>query len=150
MENKTLYDLRGLTTEQLQIISKALDVYSRLSMGQFWVAIPDVPNVRRLMGKLPAEWEEKFEGLVLQAGNVLTRMDGFGSYGILHSEVTEDARIACHFHHAIRHQFWMDRGEKDTYTVDARPADIVKDLKVDIKKREIKDDPEGYNLETYK
>jgi hypothetical protein len=143
MENKTIYDLRGLTPEQLQIIGTALDVYCRLSMGQFWSAIPSVPNVRRLMNEISMDESDAFESLILKAGNVITGMTGHGALGIHNLRVTDDARTAAHFYMAIKHQLWSDEVVKNDLVSSASPPDIVKDLKVDIQKRVITDDPEA-------
>ena len=124
-----------LTDEQLKLISKALDMYSRLSMGQFKYVTDDVTVQDKVWNMFPEERNE-FENIMLRAGELMTGRPKHGSYGIYNKEVNDDARLAGHIHQAIRHEFWKrdTNVNKNSSTVNAYPADMIKGLVINITK----------------
>ncbi len=91
-----------LNREQAQIISKALDFYSRIIGGQFneiknlfWAAKPeDFKEVGKILTRL------KF---------LLTGMEENGNLGI--GNISEDGRNAYDLHQVIRHRLAVDMPE---------------------------------------
>jgi hypothetical protein len=137
MTTQPLYDLRDLTQEQMQMISIALEVYSRLSSGQIKVAVDQIPNVKRIMyTKRSNEDHDEFDKHLLFAGMIMAQSGLHGSYGIFHPENSDDARVAYHFHRAIEHQLYNDSSDKQQWVTASYPADIVKGLEVKIEKHE--------------
>lgn len=109
---------------ELQLISRALDLYSRVGLLQF----------DKLTGCLSLQelvWErgvqEKFDAQSKELKNLL----GYPSNanpGIFNTKVGDDVRISANIHQTIRHKFWLDADKKDRFnhTVDAYPANICK------------------------
>lgn len=121
-----------LTDEQLQLVSKALEMYTRISLGQFKY-VTDVTTVQKKVWNMSVGERNVFEDIMLKAGELMTGIR-HGNYGIFNEEVNDDARVAAHIHQAIRHEFYKrDKSpDKPTGTVNANPADIVDGLEIKI------------------
>jgi hypothetical protein len=92
-----------VSEEQAQIISSALDIYSRLTFGQISIAFQMIPfseelefNFKTLLG----EFFRTIEDLVFYNNQI----------GI--AEASESGKIACDIHQVIRHRIAWDRNPK--------------------------------------
>ena len=116
-----------VTQEQLKLIQYALDMYSRIGIGQMWV-IKDHPTFEEALRK-----KCTFEGNVEYSlyHDMRERADKYfsvgrdtllidsthgqhGSFGIYNKEVHESSRVAYDIVQVIRHEFWKadpDRSE---------------------------------------
>ena len=108
-----MYKYRLTMTEgQAQVLQKALEIYSRLFIGQIKAAVEqihfnnnreiDYQRVRKLSDQL------KFE---------LTGMQSNASYGIYCNEVDDSARVAWDLQQLLRYQMAWDNNPKGGNTV---------------------------------
>lgn len=141
-------ELLTLTLERknMNLVSRALDLYCRLSIGQFRYST-DCHTVQQKVWNMSQENRDEFEECMLRAGELMTGIKRHGSYGIHNEEVMDDAREAAHIHQAIRHHDWLQQPieKRQRFTVNAYPADLVKGLKVDIQTQK-----ESATIEDYK
>ena len=128
-----MYNLK-LTENQVKVLSRACDVYSRLICGQD----------REYQDLFEAAWEKRckeatgnimdgeFEGgwykmrndaekLCKEIKKKFWGLNGGSLYGVKYSETSD---VLFDLHQVIRHQLWLDRPEdkKSHYTVDASEA----------------------------
>jgi hypothetical protein len=140
-----------LTDEQLYLVSRALDLYSRMGLGQFWYLTDNITIQKNIWKREKNIWKgekleggvhEKFKTKAQELSNIYTGFVGNGSYGIFSPEVGDDCKLAAHIHQTIRHEFWKRRRDEDpdasyiNMTVDSHPADIwnmAKGEKLEIK-----------------
>ena len=121
MENYTI----ELGKEELQLISRALDLYSRVGLLQF-DKLTDCLSLQKLVWERGVQ--EEFDAQSKELKNLL----GYPSNanpGIFNTKyVRDDVRISANMHQTIRHKFWLDTDKRNRfeYTVDAYPADICK------------------------
>lgn len=115
-----------LGESEMILIEKALDMYSRAGLGQFDYVIEGCESVQR------AIWNNKdinnsdirdiCNNLKMTIWPQLVSNSNWGIFNT--EEVGDDCRIACDMYQTLRHQRWLDREEKLSYTVDAYPSDI--------------------------
>jgi hypothetical protein len=122
-----------VTDEQLNVISRALDLYSRVSFGQFQRILEPV-TIQKIVWDLPADERENLEKHLEEASKIVTGVSG-GAFGIGHPLVKRDALVATHLHMSIRHYKWkqIPESERNSSVVSAYPADILKDCDLVIK-----------------
>lgn len=107
----------SLSENQLQIISKALDVYSRLGIGQFRDALECLPTQEFR----PNGWNESMD----EIGNIVKQfthdnVDGYrSSLGIMNTKTKDQFRVAWDIQQVIRHKIsWDNHKDGDsTFTV---------------------------------
>jgi hypothetical protein len=118
MENKKV--TIECTESEAQLISKALDFYCRMGLGQFNY-LTDNETIDKIV-----EGKEDFNDVVKSLKTVYTGMSPNASFGIFSEQIGNDCKIAAHLHQEIRHEFWKDdkNPEKPKYSVTAYPADI--------------------------
>lgn len=127
------------TEKEAQLISRALDLYTRVGLTQFWY-LTDCTSLQKLI------WDtddnsllEKFNQKAIELSNLCTGYTGQGSPGIFNKiMVGDDVRIAGHIHQQIRHEFWKIDGKKEEYTNQTFRADICNIAKIEEPKFEIK------------
>lgn len=105
---------------------RALDLYSRLGIGQYEEAINFLRFEfdPRLKDK-DEEYEEAMQRLN-EIKMLLFNMHPNASYGIHSREVPDQFRVAWDLMKVVRHQLWKDRKEEGAasdFTVDAYPPD---------------------------
>lgn len=129
---KNEYTLQ-LNNEQMQLVGRALDVYTRLSIGQLDTALMDVNFIRDTMLKKDEFMNKEFHGLVKMLKHILTGMRN-GNYGLFNAAVPNEARVANHIYQSIRHQLWKDYDSNNKIVFSAYPADTVSGLEIKITK----------------
>ena len=104
------YDLVGLTERQMQALSEACDLYSRLAMGQ----LDDLKHVLPLAKFDEIDWSgfhedmAKVEALLrTHYSHELRAPNSF--FGIASEQVSEQAKAACDLHQVVRHRLAWDR-----------------------------------------
>lgn len=121
-----------LTEEQLRIVQKALDFYSRIGIGQF-ERIKDHPTFERsLANKLIDEYgktdftkfhkiREEVDIKMAEARNMLIQenLPPNGGWGIGMPKVDETCKVAYDIVQVIRHEFWKANPERSNLTVDS-------------------------------
>ena len=119
-----------ITEEQLRLIQDALDMYSRIGIGQMWV-IKDHPTFEEILRK-----KSTFDGKVDYNiyHDIRKRADKYftlgrdtllidsthgqhGSFGIYNKEVDESSRIAYDLIQVIRHEFWKANPDRSEHVV---------------------------------
>ena len=123
-----------LTDDQLQLVSRALEMYARASIGQLDKAAELSVTVQSKVWNMSTEDRTEFSNSMLRCGELVTGMRKHATYGIYNEKVNDDARLAAHINQSIRHEFWKRGDMKNTSTVNAHPADIVKGLVIKIEK----------------
>lgn len=115
-----------LTDSQIRLVSQALDIYTRLGMGQFYNAVKDHPNVERHLFKMEEHDIKKFNDLLLELGYMLHGIRGHGSWGIFNDETGDESVLAAHIHQAIKHHLWKEdkSPDKPMHVQSANPADV--------------------------
>ena len=102
------------TANQLQLINLALDIYSRLGIGQIEAmkspAMPIIPD-----------WDKFYLWVDLFKQEVFA-LEGAHSYGIMAEKVSESCRAAYDMQQVIRHELWKYDGAEPGPTVDTREA----------------------------
>lgn len=110
-----------------RLISKALDVYCRMGLGQFWY-LTDVNTVQKNLWAEPfkPELQEEFRKQAEKLSNIYTGGIGNAGHGIFSPKVGDDCKITCHIHQQIRHEFYLQQPPENRRFsgVDASPADI--------------------------
>lgn len=121
-----------LTEDQLRLVQRALDLYSRIGIGQF-ERIKDHPTFERhLCNKLMDEdgktdftryheIREKADEKLMEARNILIQEDLHPntSWGIFNEKGDESCKVAYDIIQVIRHEFWKANPNRSELTVDA-------------------------------
>lgn len=121
-----------LGEQELQLISKALDFYCRMGLGQFNYLTENYTIQAELWKDETGNTEHKFQEVVKELKKVYG-LDSNASHGIFNKEhVGDDCRIAAHLHQQIRHELYKvdEKMSKPQYTVNAYPADICQIAKM--------------------
>lgn len=102
-----------MTEEQARLISDALDLYTRMGLGQF-EKIVDVYDQGYTMGDYPrARLRDALDGAKVAAGHPIN-----GSHGIHNPQVRRVFRSAFDLQQVIRNRLAWDRTPKGGNTVD--------------------------------
>ena len=121
-----------VTEDQLRLVQRALDFYSRIGIGQFG-EIKNHPTFERHLHK---EFEldgktdynryhavrDSVDSMLVQPRNMLyndNSLSGNGSWGIFNSKVDDSCREAFDLIQVIRHEFWKRDPERSNITVDS-------------------------------
>lgn len=121
-----------VSEEQLRLIQRALDLYSRIGIGQFG-EIKDHPTFQKHLrkecevdGKTDYEryhsTRDMANNFLFQARNILYNDSSIGkngSWGIHHPNVDDSCRDAYDLIQVIRHEFWKQNPERSDLTVDS-------------------------------
>lgn len=121
-----------LTEEQLRVVQQALDLYTRIGIGQF-ERIKDHPTFERHLynqlmdedGKADyARYHEirlMADTKLMEARNLLIQEDLHpqASWGIFNEKADESCRVAYDIVQVIRHEFWKSNPDRSELTVDA-------------------------------
>lgn len=108
-----------LTEEQLRLVQSALEMYSRIGIGQFWV-IKEHPTFEEILrSKCTSggetdystyhEIRESADRLLSMGRNTLicdSTLGYHGSFGIFNEKVDDSCRVAWDIVQVIRHEFW--------------------------------------------
>lgn len=122
-----------VSEEQLRLIQRALDFYSRVGIGQFNV-IKEHPtfeahlhnefkdeNGKTDYGKYHSV-RDAVDMMLVQPRNMLYNEDSIGkngSWGIHHPNVDDSCRDAYDLIQVIRHEFWKQNPDRSSATVDS-------------------------------
>ena len=100
-----------LTEKQANVISKALDVFSRCHAGQYYMALTEALPPTHLSDFN----HEVVRGLLNQVKEeIFTDLSSLTYYGIHSQEIGENAKIAYDLHQVIRHYLaWKSHPEGD-------------------------------------
>ena len=120
-----------LTKEQLRLIQDALDMYSRIGIGQMW-AIKDHPTFENVLRKEFKDEDGKVDYsryhevrdnadlmLVLPRNMLLSDLTlrKNASWGIYNPDVDESCRVAYDLVQVIRHEFWLANPDRSEHVV---------------------------------
>lgn len=125
-----------LDESQIKLVANALELYTRLSIGQLDTII-DLPTIKETIDKRFEQNElyKNYYDNPISSNLNLTKIELNGSIhgnlGIFNKDVTEDVRIASHIKDTIKHQLYLDTENKNM-GVYSYPADVVKDLVIKI------------------
>lgn len=100
-----------LTQKQLETVQEALEVYSRLGIGQWRQAFEKLPLRQNESSFDWAHWHDFLDDVGFQIKNFTKqRVDGYqSSLGIHGLDVSESAQIAWDVHQVIRHRLSWER-----------------------------------------
>lgn len=129
-----------LNNNQLQLIQRALDFYSRVGIGQF-TEIKDHPTFERHLykqcevdGKTDYSEYHRLRDEVDEQLNVARNMlyneftmSHNGSWGIYNPKVDDSCREAFEMIQVIRHEFWKANPKRSSVTVDSSVDGWIKD-----------------------
>ena len=122
-----------LTEEQLRLVQKALDFYSRVGIGQF----EEIKNHPTFSNHLQNEFKDEsgktdygryhdvrdvVDSILVQPRNMLCNdpeLPRHGSWGIHNPNVDESCRVAFDLIQVIRHEFWKADSDRSEWTVDS-------------------------------
>ena len=122
-----------VSEEQLRLIQRALDFYSRVGIGQFNV-IKDHPTFERHLHNESKDENgetdyghfhsvrDDVDSILHVARNVLyndSSIDKNGSWGIHNPKVDDSCRDAYDLIQVIRHEFWKQNPDRSSATVDS-------------------------------
>ena len=111
------YTLSGLTAEHCRVLVSALDLFSRIHMGQF----DEILRVYRANGRavhtLSVSEQNEARVLIGVVHDMLTRMPRNASYSILAHEVPDEARAAWDLQQLVRHRVAWDENPEGGITV---------------------------------
>lgn len=94
------------TREQMVVIKKALDLFSRIHMGQLCEA--------QYFGRKRTAQEQEYLRKVLDAAKVIhTGMESNAYFGIHQREIPDEARVAWDIQQVIRHKLAWDSESGD-------------------------------------
>lgn len=99
-----------LAEKEAHLIAKALDVYCRIGICQFW-NITEVDSLQKILWSKSKKDEfitQEFEQKTKELSNLVTGLNGYGSYGIFSKEVGDDVRIAAHLCQEIKRAYPAD------------------------------------------
>lgn len=121
-----------LTEEQLRLVQQALDLYSRVGIGQFEHIKYHPTFVNHLSNKLTDgkgridfnqyhQIRDKADEKLMEARNILIQEDLHpnASWGIFNEKGDETCRVAYDILQVIRHEFWKANPNRSELTVDA-------------------------------
>ena len=120
-----------LSTPELLLIERALDIYSRIGLLQF----ENLTSCNSLQSLI---WKENKMDEFRNAAHQLKAVFGYSPNafpGIFNTNIVgDDCRIAAHIHQQIRHHRWkLDTSpDKSLFTVNAYPADICQIAEIPI------------------
>jgi hypothetical protein len=118
-----------LTDDQLILVERALDLYTRVGLGQFWY-LDLCHTLQKNIDKLSDEDKEHFRIAARILSKEYTHMSGDGqaSYGIFNDAVGKDVKLAAHLNQAIAHHRWLNNSDRNEniHCTAASPADIWK------------------------
>ena len=111
-----------ITEEQARTLISALDLYSRIGMGQFeeveMIYRYDSRKSVNYDGEETVEYDgDKFRELLKECKKLLGHHSN-GSYGIYSHQVPDSFRVAWDLKKVIRHRLAWDRRPEGGYTVD--------------------------------
>lgn len=121
-----------VTEDQLHLIQRALDFYSRIGIGQF----DEIKNHPTFEKHLHREFEiegktdysiyhdvrDSVDNMLVQPRNMLCNDNSLnrnGSWGIYNPKVDDSCREAFDLIQVIRHEFWKRDPERSSITVDS-------------------------------
>lgn len=122
-----------LTEEQLRLVQRALDFYSRVGIGQF----EEIKNHPTFSNHLQNEFKDEsgetdygryhdvrdvVDSILVQPRNMLCNdpeLPRHGSWGIFNPDVDESCRVAYDIIQVIRHEFWKANPDRTEHTVDS-------------------------------
>jgi len=121
-----------LTEDQLRLVQQALDLYSRVGIGQFDHIKYHPTFVQHLSNKLTDkngridfiryhEIGDEADEKLMEARNILIQEDLHPntSWGIFNEKGDESCRVAYDIIQVIRHEFWKANPNRSELTVDA-------------------------------
>ena len=137
-----------VTNEQLSLIQEALDMYSRIGIGQLTV-IKDHPTFESLLkrrstrdGKVDYEFYHHQRAIADKYFTIgrshlweYEDIGTHGSLGIYNEHVDESSRVAYDILQVIRHEFWKANPNRSEHVVMASTHLSTKDsdkIKVDL------------------
>jgi hypothetical protein len=130
-----------VNNKQLRLIQSALDLYSRIGIGQFGM-IKDHPTFERHLANQLVDKDGKtdygqyhtvrdaVDSMLVQPRNMLIQEPNHPqnwSWGIHNKDVDESCREAYDLIQVIRHEFWKAEDEPTRYTVDSSVHLTTKD-----------------------
>lgn len=129
-----------LTEEQLRLVQDALEMYSRIGIGQFWV-IKDHPTFEKLLRSKCTSGGETDYGLYHEMRDAADKhlslgrdtlicnstLGLHGSYGIFNEKVDDSCRVAYDIVQVIRHEFWKRNPDRSENVVMADKMLTTKD-----------------------
>lgn len=106
--------LLKISKHQAEVISLALDVLSRIGLGQFDIAISDAMK-ERFWGMEGKDFNrDEVQHHFNELKRILTGHPPNGSYGISNEEVNDKYRVAYDIHQVIRNRLaWDEKPEGD-------------------------------------
>lgn len=114
------YEL-SLTKEQVEVLIQALDLYSRIGIGQF-EEILDVYDFSKISYESRDDVKQHMMSSKVLAGHSMN-----GNYGIHNEEINDKFRIAYDIQQVVRHRLAWDRNPKGEITVNFdKPRQISK------------------------
>jgi len=130
-----------LNSNQLRLIQRALDFYSRVGIGQFEVIKEHPTFERHLSNELKLmngktdynrfhQVRDSVDAMLVQPRNMLIQDPTHprnGSWGIHNIKVDESCREAYDIIQVIRHEFWKADETKSNITVDSSVNLVTKD-----------------------
>lgn len=119
-----------VTKEQLRLIQEALNMYSRIGIGQMWVIKEHPTFVNILKEKCTLDKETDYTlyhqqrdsaDRCFSIGRDLLICDStfgnHGSFGIYNEKVDESCRVAYDLVQVIRHEFWKNDPDRSEHVV---------------------------------
>lgn len=125
-----MYNVK-LSYQNIHLVARALELFSRISAGQFWY-VSLCHTIEKRSWDLSEINRGHFEAYLSLAAQLITGFERGGSFGIFNPALEQEARVAYHIERSIRHQLWQDSPDKWINASSAYPADIVKDLVVPV------------------
>jgi len=130
-----------LNNNQLRLIQRALDFYSRVGIGQFEVIKEHPTFERHLSNELKLmnrktdynrfhQVRDSVDAMLVQPRNMLIQDPTHprnGSWGIHNIKVDESCREAYDIIQVIRHEFWKADETRSNITVDSSVNLVTKD-----------------------
>jgi hypothetical protein len=111
-----------LNDEQVQMLLRALDVYSRVGCGQFNRILEMFRGDSRRPEDCSIQWEAQWETLFCFFKKQLLSLQGNASYSICSPEVPVDYRLAWDVLQIVRHHVsWEKRPEGNPMSVHFDP-----------------------------
>lgn len=107
-----------MTSEHCKVVQDALDMYSRVLMGQ-WEIVSE-----KLAGSISIEERLRFRDIIDAAKREILNMGLGASHGIHNQkDVSDNARVAYDLTQVLRHEVWSRQPATDrqNYGVDAYP-----------------------------
>lgn len=113
-----------VSEEQARVISSALDLYSRIGIGQF----EEILSVLKRYDQKVFQKDTRAADILLQeVKRVVYDLTPNSSFGIHNKDVSNGFRIAWDIKKVIQHQFWQE-GRKEFMNVDSYPPDSSSQL----------------------